>query len=87
VNPMTNNDKDILILLFWGVVVTLFLTLYPNSHPTLTQTYYESHTVRQGETLSQIVEKYHGSLKSTLVEHPSPVVMPGEKLRVVIEGR
>ena len=82
---MNNKDKDMLILGFFALVVAIAFAFIPNSHPPKTQTYYESHTVKPGETLSQIVDRYHGSLKSTLAEHPSSVVMPGEVVEVVIQ--
>jgi hypothetical protein len=82
---MTDESKDMLILLFWGAIAILGFTFIPNAHPPKVETYYESHTVKPGETLSEIVQQYHGSLKSTLAEHPSSWVMPGEKIRVVVE--
>lgn len=82
---MTNDTKDMLILSIFAVIVAITLLILPsNDIPTHT-TVYESHTVKPGETLSQIVDRYHGSLKSTLAEHPSSVVMPGEVVEVVIE--
>ena len=81
---MNEDTKDMLILGFWFVVVVIFLALTHNDIPK-PQTTYESHTVKPGETLSEIVDRYHGSLKSTLAEHPSSVVMPGEVVEVVIQ--
>lgn len=81
---MTEDTKDMLILGFWFAVVVIFLALTHNDIPK-PQTTYESHTVKPGETLSEIVEHYHGSLVKTLAEHPSSVVMPGEVVEVVVE--
>ena len=83
---MTEETKDMLILGFWFAVVVIFLALTHTDIPK-PQTVYESHTVKPGETLSEIVDRYHGSLVKTQGEHPSSVVMPGEKIQVVIEGR
>lgn len=82
---MTNNEKDMLILLFFALVVAIALSIIPNSHPPRTELYYKTHIVEQGETLGEIVEEYHGSLKKTLAEHPNSYVIPGERVRVVIE--
>lgn len=79
---MTNNDKDMLILGFWASVVIIFLVFIHHDIPK-TQTYYESHTVRQGETLSEIVELYKGSLiKSQAIN--SNVIMPGQRVQIVV---
>lgn len=80
---MTRQDKDILILGFWGAVVIIFLVLTHHDTPK-TQTYYESHTVRQGETLSEIVKLYKGSLKKSQAIN-SNVIMPGQRVQIVVE--
>lgn len=81
------NDRDNLILTLFAVIVAISLLVIPNNDIPKHEVYYESHVVKEGETLSQIVEEYGGNLKKTQAEHPSSVIMPGEKIEVVVERR
>lgn len=82
---MTNNKEDLSLVILLFIIIAI-VTFLPNSHPPHTEVYYKSHIVEQGETLSGIVEEYGGSLGRTKAVNPS-VIMPGEKIVVVIEGR
>jgi LysM repeat protein len=81
-----NEDRQNLILVFLALFVAIALLVIPNND--IPKTYTESHIVKQGETLSEIVEEYGGNLKKTQALIPNPnVIMPGQKISVVIEGR
>lgn len=84
--PMTNEAKELLALIILTIATLIFVIALPNHDIPQTESYFQSHTVREGETLSEIVEQYGGSLKSTLAEHPNTVIMPGEKVLVFIEN-
>jgi LysM repeat protein len=79
-----NEDRENLILIFLAAVVSISLLVIPNND--IPKYYTESHIVKQGETLSQIIEEYGGNLKRTQALIPNPnVIMPGEEIQVVIQ--
>lgn len=80
-----NNNKEDLSLVILLIIIISIVTFLPNTHPPKTEVYYKIHIVKRGETLSGIVKYYGGNLKKTQGIHPSPVVMPGEKISVVVE--
>jgi hypothetical protein len=81
-----NEDRENLILVFLALFVSIALLVIPNND--IPKHYTESHIVKQGECLSEIVEEYGGSLKRTQSLIPNPnVIMPGEEIEIVVEGR
>lgn len=85
---MNNIQRENLILYILAFIVAIILPFIPNNDIPKHEVYYESHVVKEGETLSQIVEQYGGNLKKSQALNPNPnVIMPGEVVNVVIEGR